>query len=351
MSDVILFSDLHIHPHKRKDERLEDCLKALDWVFDVAEENNITNILFGGDLFHDRQKIEVYTYQRAFETLQKRLNTKKFNLYLLLGNHDLWYNEKTSVSSVVPLSALPNVRIISSPERLVIEGSTWDFIPFTHNPVETLNELNQKDGSPEYALGHISLDGALLHGTQYSDVTIEHDGDMISVGASLFNHYKHTFLGHYHAEQTINEKVEYIGSPLQLSFGEAFQQKHIIIFNGKTGKKKYVNNDFSPRHLVIKADEVEKYDLENNFVQIKVDDISATDLVSMKKDITDKSKLGSLEIKQNKKHIDKHVIQDAKAILLKGEEMLSKYVDEIGTKNLERDLLLQVGKKICQASS
>lgn len=351
MSDVILFSDLHIHPHKRKDERLEDCLKALDWVFDVAEENNITNILFGGDLFHDRQKIEVYTYQRAFETLQKRLNTKKFNLYLLLGNHDLWYNEKTSVSSVVPLSALPNVRIISSPERLVIEGSTWDFIPFTHNPVETLNELNQKDGSPEYALGHISLDGALLHGTQYSDVTIEHDGDMISVGASLFNHYKHTFLGHYHAEQIINEKVEYIGSPLQLSFGEAFQQKHIIIFNGKTGKKKYVNNDFSPRHLVIKADEVEKYDLENNFVQIKVDDISATDLVSMKKDITDKSKLGSLEIKQNKKHIDKHVIQDAKAILLKGEEMLSKYVDEIGTKNLERDLLLQVGKKICQASS
>lgn len=351
MSDVILFSDLHIHPHKRKDERLEDCLKALDWVFDVAEENNITNILFGGDLFHDRQKIEVYTYQRAFETLQKRLSTKKFNLYLLLGNHDLWYNEKTSVSSVVPLSALPNVRIISSPERLVIEGSTWDFIPFTHNPVETLNELNQKDGSPEYALGHISLDGALLHGTQYSDVTIEHDGDMISVGASLFNHYKHTFLGHYHAEQIINEKVEYIGSPLQLSFGEAFQQKHIIIFNGKTGKKKYVNNDFSPRHLVIKADEVEKYDLENNFVQIKVDDISATDLVSMKKDITDKSKLGSLEIKQNKKHIDKHVIQDAKAILLKGEEMLSKYVDEIGTKNLERDLLLQVGKKICQASS
>lgn len=350
-NNVLIFSDLHIHPHKRKDERLEDCLKALDWVFDVAEENNITNILFGGDLFHDRQKIEVYTYQRAFETLQKRLNTKNFNLYLLLGNHDLWYNEKTSVSSVVPLSALPNVKIISTPERLVIEGSTWDFIPFTHNPVETLNELNKKDGTPEYALGHISLDGALLHGTQYSDVTIEHDGDMISVGASLFNHYKHTFLGHYHAEQIINEKVEYIGSPLQLSFGEAFQQKHIIIFNGKTGKKKYVNNDFSPRHLVIKADEVEKYDLENNFVQIKVDDISATDLVSMKKDLTDKSKLGSLEIKQNKKHIDKHVIQDAKAILLKGEEMLSKYVDEIGTKNLERDLLLQVGKKICQASS
>jgi DNA repair exonuclease SbcCD nuclease subunit len=350
-NNVLIFSDLHIHPHKRKDERLEDCLKVLDWVFDVAEENKITNILFGGDLFHDRQKIEVYTYQRAFETLQKRLNTGKFNLYLLLGNHDLWYNEKTSVSSVIPLSALPNVIIISNPERIIIEGSTWDFIPFTHNPIETLNELNQKSGNPEYALGHISVDGALLHGTQYSDVTVEHDGDMISVGASLFNHYKHTFLGHYHAEQIINNKVEYIGSPLQLSFGEAFQKKHIVIFNGKTGKKKYVENNFSPKHLVIKADEVDKYDLENNFIQIKVDDISATDLVSMKKELSDKSKLGSLEIKQNKKYIDKHVIQDAKAILLKGEEMLSKYVDEIGTKNLERDLLLQVGKKICQASS
>jgi len=349
MSDeVLIFSDIHIHPHKRSNDRLEHCLKALDWVFDVAEQRGITQILFGGDLYHDRQKIEVYTYQRTFETLEKRLRGGKFKLYLLLGNHDLWYNDKTSVSSVIPLSALPGVQIISQPERLNIAGSNWDFIPFTHNPITTLEELKKKSGNPEYALGHIAIDGAILHGTQYSDVAIEHDGDMVSVGVSLFDHYKHTFLGHYHAEQRVNEKVEYVGSPLELSFGEAFQKKHIIAFNGKTGKRTYIPNDFSPVHLVIGIKDKDKYDLTNNFVRIKVDDIGATDLVAMRKEMLESNNMGSLEIKQQKKILDQHVIQDAKAILYTGDEMLAKYVDEIGPKNLDRDELLRIGRKICQ---
>lgn len=350
-NEVLLFSDLHVHCHKRSNERLEDCLKALDWVFDTAEERNISHILFGGDFFHDRQKIDVYTYQRSFEVLSNRLNTNKFKLYLLLGNHDLWYNDKTSVTSVTPLSALAGVTIISTPERLEINGSTWDFIPFTHNPIETLNELKKKPGNPQYALGHISLDGAILHGSQYSDVAIEHDGDMITVGTSIFDHYNHVFLGHYHAEQRVNDTVEYIGSPLQLSFGEAFQTKHLIAFDGKTGKRTYIENNFSPKHLVIRADETEKYDLKNNFVQIKVDDISATDLVSMKKEILESANLGSLEIKQSRKRLDQHVIQDAKAILYKGDEMLGKYLDEVGLNNLDREKLLTIGKKICQTAS
>ena len=354
MSEILLFSDLHIHPHKRSNERLEDCLKALDWVFEIAEKRGITNILFGGDLFHDRQKIEVYTYQRTFETLQKRLKDKNFQLYLLLGNHDLWFNDKTTVSSTTPLSALPGVRIISQPERLNIEGSNWDFIPFTLNPILALEELKKQPGKPEYALGHLAIDGAILHGTQYSDVTIEHDGDMVSVGVSLFEHYKHTFLGHYHAEQHVNEKVEYIGSPLQLSFGEAFQKKHIIALDTKTGKKTYIDNEFSPKHLSVSDKDIGKYNLNGNFIKLNVDDIGVTNLIALKKQLMEENNLGSLEIKQKKKEMDDHVIHDAKAILYTGDEMLAKYLDEKGCKNptkdelLDRDELLRIGRKICQ---
>ena len=342
--EVLLFSDLHVYCHKRRVERLEDCLKVLNWVFDVAEERGITNILFGGDLYHDRQKIDIYTYQRTFEILKNRLDGKK-KLYLLLGNHDLWYNDNTSVSSVIPLSSLPGVEIISDPKRIKIAGANWDFIPFTHNPIAALEELKNQKGNPEYALGHIAIDGAILHGSHQADVEIEHDGDMVSVGVSLFEHYIHTYLGHYHAEQRINPKTEYIGSPLQLSFGEAFQKKHIIAFNPTTKKKTYITNDFSPKHLVISIDEKDKYDLDGNFVKIKVENIGATDLITMRKQLLESNDFGSLEIKQQKKQIEEHVIQDAKAILYKDEEMFNKYIDEVGT-TLDRKHLLQIGKKI-----
>lgn len=346
---VLLFSDLHIHPHKRKVERLEDCLKVLDWVFDVAAEHKIENILFGGDLFHDRQKIEVYTYQRSFETLANRLKSNKYKLYLLLGNHDIWYNDDTSISSVVPLRYLPGVQIISQAERLNISGAYWDFIPFTHDPIATLEELKAKPGKPEYALGHIAIDGAVLHGSTQSDVTIEHDGDMVTISASLFEGYKHTFLGHYHAEQRVTPKVEYIGSPLQLNFGEAFQQKHVIIFDCASGKKDYIENEFSPKHLILNQKDINKHDLTNNFVQIRIDDMGSTDLLSMKREILSENKLGSLEIKQQKKKIEDQTIHDAKAILYKGDEMLAKYIDEVGTNNLDRDELLKIGRLICQS--
>ena len=42
---ILLFSDLHIFPHKRKNERLEDCLEVLRWVFKTARDEGIKNIL------------------------------------------------------------------------------------------------------------------------------------------------------------------------------------------------------------------------------------------------------------------------------------------------------------------
>lgn len=348
MSEVLIFSDIHAHCHKKKTERLEDCLKALDWVFSVARDRKIKNILFGGDFFHDRQKIEVYTYQRAFETLKNNLDGS-IQLWLLLGNHDLWFNEKTSISSVVPFSTLPGVKIIDRPIREKIENSYWDFIPFTHDPISWVQEFKtQLPGKTQYCLGHIALDGAVLHGNTLSDVVVEHDGDMVKVNADLFSHYENVFLGHYHAEQKITDRIEYIGSPLELSFGEAFQKKHIIVFNTETREKEYIENTISPKHLILYEKDLSKHDLKGNFVQLVVDEIGSTDLIQMRKEITTNNQLGSFEVRQRQKKMDEHMIQDAKAILFKEDEMLTRYVDEVGTEKLDRDILLKIGKDICE---
>jgi DNA repair exonuclease SbcCD nuclease subunit len=348
MGKVLIFSDIHIFPHKKKNERLEDCLQVLRWVFETAKKEKINTILFGGDFFHDRQKIEIYTYQKTFEILRDELDQSKIELFLLLGNHDIWFNDNTDISSVMPLSAIRGVRVIKDPERIRIEEHNWDFIPFTHNPIESIDKLKKENGKEEYALGHLAIDGAVLHNNQYSDVSVEHEGEIVTISPSIFSEYKHTFLGHYHAEQRVNKNVEYIGSPLELSFGEAFQNKHIIIFDGDTNKIEYVENKFSPKHLIVDFKECKKFDLNNNFVQIKVEDSNSADLLSLKKEILQESKPFSLEIKQKRKEIEKHTIQNAKAILLKGDEMLEKYVEEVGAGNLEKEALISIGKKICK---
>ena len=358
---ILIFSDLHIHPHKRSTERLEDCLKVLDWVFETAVENKIKNIIFLGDLFHDRQKIDVFTYQKTFEVFEKHLAENNLNVYLLLGNHDLWHYEKLDISSVNPLKNLKGVKVINSPSVEKIQDKEehfyFGFLPYTHNPIDDIKKIEQEWESKvkkQYKIlgGHISVDGAVWN-VKYntmSEVTIEHDGDMVRVGPEIFRNWDKVFLGHYHAEQKLNEIVEYIGSPLQLSFGEAFQDKHIIIFDTEELNCEYIKNNFSPRHFIVKENEIEKYELKGNFVRLEVEDIMSSELSDIRQKLVDQEKVSSLEIKQMPKKED-HIIKDAKAILYKEEEMLEKYVEQTNTDNLDKEHLIKIGSLICQSEN
>ncbi len=350
MSKVLLCSDIHIHPHKKKIERLEDCLKALDWMFQTAKKQGIDEILFGGDLLHDRSKIDVLTYTKVYDVLKKYC-TGKLKLYLLLGNHDLWYNDDTSVSSVTPFQALPGVIVINSVDRRTIGGVKWDLIPFTHDPITALETLGEYEENAKYCLGHLSIDGAKLNsaGTM-SDVVIEHDGDMVPVSSKLFDRYEYTFLGHYHATQILNGKVEYIGSPLQLSFGEAQQDKHLIVLDCLTGDKEYILNEFSPRHYYLREDQLDKYDLKGAFVTLIADDLSAVNVLKLRRDILSSKGAATVNVRQLRKKIEEetHVIQDALAILQAEDKMLERYMEEAGLDGLEKDRLLDSGKKIIE---
>jgi DNA repair exonuclease SbcCD nuclease subunit len=356
MSKVLIFSDIHLHPHKRSSERLQHCLDALDWAFNTAVEHRIKNILFLGDLFHDRQKIDVLTYQRTFEVFEKYLirpTGPLFNIHLLLGNHDLWHFTKWDVSSVNPLRSIPGVKIIDKPSTLEIDGHNVSFLPYTHDPVADLAKI-ENDSENRILCGHIAIDGALwnvMHRTR-AEVSIEHDGDMVKVDTSIFKGWDRVFLGHYHAEQKLDFNVEYVGSPLQLSFGEAFQHKHVIVFDLTTNDAEYIRNKFSPQHFIIPEKDLDKYKLDGNFIRVLVDDISSSDLVEMRNDLTHKHKVSTLEIKQTEKEESETLVEDAKAILLKEEEMLDRFVEEVDKKSglgdLDKKHLLEVGKNVIE---
>jgi len=356
---ILIFTDIHIHPHKKSSERLEDCLKVLDWVFEVAEDRNLTNIVFLGDLFHDRQRIDVLTYQKTFEVLERRLSERNLDLRLLLGNHDLWHNERLDVSSVNPLRSIKGITVVDEPCIQEISDGSEDikfgFLPYTHNPIEDIRWLEKewnssaKLGSRKILGAHLSVDGAVWN-TRFntsSEVAVEHDGDMVRVGPEIFKRWDRVFLGHYHAAQKLDDHVEYVGSPLQLSFGEAFQDKNILIYDTHEDSCEYIKNEFSPKHYIISEDEIDRYPLEGNFVRVEVEDITSKAMSDMRQTLVENSKVSTLEIKQSRKR-EEHVITDAKSILQKEDEMLQKYIDQAAPNDLDKQLLLNIGMQICK---
>jgi DNA repair exonuclease SbcCD nuclease subunit len=349
---ILLFSDLHVHPHKKSVERLHHCLDALEWVFRTAKERQISDVVFGGDLFQDRQKIDVMTYHLTFDVLARNCSND-LRLWLLLGNHDLWYHDKWDISSVRPFSAIPGTTVIEKPCSIEIDGHIIDFLPYTHHPVEhldTLRKAAKKRKGRKTLVAHLAVDGAqlnTLHNTR-SDVVIEHDGEMVRVDHTCFDGWDKVWLGHYHGQQKVGLNAEYIGSTLQLTFGEAFQHKHIIVYDLKDGTTEYIRNKFSPQHFIIPESDIGKYDIENNFIRLSVSDMGGTVLVDLKKELQEFNP-GSLEILPLVKEESEHLVEDAKAILYKEDEMLEKYVEQVEVGKLDKKVLLEIGKKICQA--
>lgn len=350
MSKVLVTSDIHIHQHKKSSDRLNHCLDALQWIFETAIDRNIKDILFLGDLFHDRQKLDTYGYVKTYDMFEKYLyEDPKFNMYLLVGNHDMYYFQRWDVSSVKPLRAFPTVTVIEKPSTIKIGDHFVDFLPYTHDPIGDLNTL--KSPSHELLCAHIAVDGAKLnlHHSTKSEVCVEHDGDMKVIGSNVYADWDQVFLGHYHGPQNVGINAEYVGSPLQLSFGEAFEDKHIIIYDLQTKKKEYIKNDFSPQHFIIPASERSSYDLNGNYVKLLTDNLDSADLVDLRKEL--ENDVATLEIKPILKKEEEHIIEDAKAILYNKDEMLQKYVEEVEKNNglgeLNKEKLINIGNSFC----
>lgn len=353
MSKFLLFSDIHVHPHKHKSERLQDCLKALNWCFEQAEEQKVDAVMFGGDLLHERQKLDSMTYVEVFKILEKWQNANR-KVFLLVGNHDMWFANAWSVSSILPFKALLNFDVIDKTTALSVAGVEWHFIPYTHDPISELQKLPKGNISKSYLLGHLAIDGAKLNSAgSLADVAIENDGDMVRISVDLFKKYKRAFFGHYHGSQKLAKNVEYIGSPLQLSFGEANESKHVIILDSEKDSVSYIENTFSPKHFYLDEKTYDKFDkkeLENSYVDFAISDNTDVKLKKELERFSQDTKLANLRVRVEAKKINEHVIEDVKKIVSDEGSLLENYLKQDNPADFDHDLLLEIGRKIISFS-
>jgi DNA repair exonuclease SbcCD nuclease subunit len=293
---VLFTADFHCHTHKNSQQRLEDGLKVLEWANETAIKHGCKTAVCIGDLFQDRQKIQVYTYQKVFETFQRY--SDKLNWKLLLGNHDLWFADKWEISSVFPLRAIPNVEVISQPCSAEIDGVVFFGLPFVKNPVKAINEyFPNKDLRKNRVLcAHIAVDGAKQGSFNHTaDVSVEFEGDMVKVAPEAFDGWRHVLMGHYHTAQFLDERMQYVGSPYQINFSETNHVPHLLILDTDYMTIEYVENTFSPRHLIVNESDLGTVDMVNNFVQV-VGDLTKFDAFEVQRNLADEQ-VRSLEFR------------------------------------------------------
>lgn len=228
-------------------ERLHSINSCLNHVAEYCLENKINNIIIGGDIFHGKSVIYSLA-QNLFLKFIRRYTSKGLQFTVLDGNHDLSGKGEDVVSALYTLKDLNNVQWVEHGKPFYKKDDDVLMVPYSHNVAEIV-----KQGTAKILISHFGLnEGQLSSGLSIiSDLALK----------DLREKYKLVLLGHYHKPQEIiesNFKLYYVGSLIQLDWGEKNEQKRFLIVDTETLDVESIQLDNYLKHVEILLDSKNK---------------------------------------------------------------------------------------------
>jgi len=219
--EFLVFSDVHYYTNPSKSRLLSNGTyswlnKQIEITNDIctyAEQHNIKLIIHNGDLFEEKNRINVELYNRIWEFYRQL--SKRFDIIFNMGNHDL-YSLKDS--SLKPFSDI--VRLIEEPSSLIIEDYLLHFIPF--GQVQSNLPLPKSSCKRNLLFLHEEIAGLKFGSTDHSSSS--------PINYSLLKEWDWVFNGHIHKPQNFANVIN-IGSPMIQDWGETGESKRFIHFN------------------------------------------------------------------------------------------------------------------------
>lgn len=231
---VICFTDLHVGLRHNSAEHNEDCVEFIQWFIEEGKKRNCDTCMFLGDFHHHRSNINILSLNYSMKIL-KLLNNAFKKVYVMVGNHDLFYREKRDIHSMVVGSEFPNIILVDKP---MIEGNVA-LIPW-------LVEEEWKDVSnikTKYLFGHLELPGfkmnAMVEMPDHGNLNAEH-----------FPHQDYVFSGHFHKRQT-KGKINYIGNPFGHNYSDVWDFERGATFLEWDKEPEFIDYDNGPRFINI----------------------------------------------------------------------------------------------------
>jgi exonuclease SbcD len=260
-------SDWHLGRSLYGRRRYEEFAAFLDWLADLIEQQGVDALLVAGDIF-DTSTPSNLAQALYYRFLCKVANSCCRNIIVIAGNHDSptflnapkellramhvyvigsmtehpedevivltdSRNKAEAIVCAVPYLRDKDIRTVEPGETL--EDKSNKLIEGLRNhyaDVCTIAEQQQKQlgDVPIVAMGHLfTAGGKTVDGDGVRELYV---GSLAHVHEDVFpSCIKYLALGHLHVAQRVGkaEHMRYSGSPIPMGFGEATQEKKVIL--------------------------------------------------------------------------------------------------------------------------
>lgn len=204
-----LFTDIHFGLRNDSEQHNQDSLEFVEWFCDQTLKQGCDTILFLGDWFHNRVRIEVRTAYYSKLAIDM-LGSLGLPVYWLLGNHDIYMKNDREIHSLIHLRH-DNIRLIDQVTQIEdVTFSPW-LVTDEHSIVLSAR--------CKYIFGHFELPFFLMN------QVIEKVYDGHGLHIDDFQNCEAVYSGHFHKRQLRANKskipIHYIGNCFGHDFNDA----------------------------------------------------------------------------------------------------------------------------------
>jgi len=219
------FTDIHFGNKNNSRQHNIDCEEFVKWFIAEAQERGCETCIFLGDWHHHRSSVNVSTLNYSVSNF--RMLSEAFDdVYLLVGNHDLFYREKREINSFAFAKVHKNIHIIN--DDIVEEGNVALVPWLVGDEWKKMKKLKSK-----YVFGHFELPHFMMNAI----VEMPDHGEL---KPEDFETADYVFSGHFHKRQ-VRGKVHYLGSPFAHNYADAWDDQRGAMFLEWGGEPLYVN--------------------------------------------------------------------------------------------------------------
>jgi len=201
--------------------------------FPTLEQYGITTVIHMGDAFDSRKSIDYQSLDWAKRVVFEPL--KKYDVHMIVGNHDSYYKNTNSTNSPQLLLKDPlNIKTYSSPTEIKIENLNVLLLPWicADNEEQTLKMI--KKTKAKVVMGHLELQGFRAHRGHVME-----DG----MSTDMFSKFDLVYSGHYHTRSN-DGKIFYLGNPYEMFWNDVNDTRGFHIFDTETLKHTPIDNPY-----------------------------------------------------------------------------------------------------------
>lgn len=184
MGNILFVGDTHFSskiPISRKDDYPNTLISKLRSLGTLIKDNNVSDVIFLGDLFNTKN-LDLNYFTRVLKEFLNIKMTTDVKFYTIIGNHDLLYRNRELLDAS-PISMLRLVGAFEDVSETRINGYTFRFCDFTTN----VTDIPKATVNNEFLIGHYFFEDG------FNDV--EHT---LTLDLCKSLGYKYYVLGHDH---------------------------------------------------------------------------------------------------------------------------------------------------------